>query len=193
MTAHPLRHRRAHGPGDRFQPGHRAGPRPGPGGGRLPGGPQRTRRRPPHRGRRRPPRRRPHGRVRRDRRSVRGGRDRGGRGAGGPARHPGQQRRHATRAPLLEFADADWHRILDTNLTSAFLVAGGGAPDDGTRPRQDRQHLLALQSEVVRPGIAPLRGHQGRAGRCSPRACARTGARTASRSTVSVPATSRRN
>ncbi|MGW3866712.1 SDR family NAD(P)-dependent oxidoreductase, partial [Streptomyces sp. NPDC005047] len=26
------------------------------------------------------------------------------------------------RAPLLEFADADWHRILDTNLTSAFLV-----------------------------------------------------------------------
>lgn len=26
------------------------------------------------------------------------------------------------RAPLLDFADDDWHRIVDTNLTSAFLV-----------------------------------------------------------------------
>jgi gluconate 5-dehydrogenase len=26
------------------------------------------------------------------------------------------------RAPLLEFTDTDWHQILDTNLTSAFLV-----------------------------------------------------------------------
>ena len=26
------------------------------------------------------------------------------------------------RAPLLEFPDAEWYRLLDTNLTSAFLV-----------------------------------------------------------------------
>ncbi len=28
------------------------------------------------------------------------------------------------RAPLLSFTDADWHRILDTNLTSASSSAG---------------------------------------------------------------------
>lgn len=31
------------------------------------------------------------------------------------------------RARLLEFGDADWHRILDTNLTSAFLVGRAAA------------------------------------------------------------------
>jgi gluconate 5-dehydrogenase len=31
------------------------------------------------------------------------------------------------RTPLLEFGDADWHRILDTDLTGAFLVGRAAA------------------------------------------------------------------
>ncbi|TPQ16644.1 glucose 1-dehydrogenase [Streptomyces sporangiiformans] len=65
------------------------------------------------------------------------------------------------RAPLLEFADADWHRILNTNLTSAFLVGREAA-----RRMTDRGHgkivnICSLQSEVVRPGIAPYAATKG--------------------------------
>lgn len=65
------------------------------------------------------------------------------------------------RAPLLEFTDSDWHRILNTNLTSAFLVGREAA-----RRMTDRGHgkiinICSLQSEVVRPGIAPYAATKG--------------------------------
>ncbi|MGY0022828.1 SDR family oxidoreductase [Streptomyces sp. cg35] len=65
------------------------------------------------------------------------------------------------RAPLLEFTDADWHRILDTNLTSAFLVAREAARGMVARGHGKIVNICSLQSEVVRPGIAPYAATKG--------------------------------
>ncbi|GAB2749187.1 SDR family oxidoreductase [Streptomyces bullii] len=65
------------------------------------------------------------------------------------------------RAPLLEFGDADWHRILDTNLTSAFLVGREAARRMTERGHGKIVNICSLQSEVVRPGIAPYAATKG--------------------------------
>ncbi|MCQ4214097.1 MULTISPECIES: SDR family oxidoreductase [Streptomyces] len=65
------------------------------------------------------------------------------------------------RAPLLEFTDADWHRILNTNLTSAFLVAREAARGMVARGHGKIVNICSLQSEVVRPGIAPYAATKG--------------------------------
>jgi len=65
------------------------------------------------------------------------------------------------RAPLLEFTDADWHRILDTNLTSAFLVGREAARYMTARGHGKIVNICSLQSEVVRPGIAPYAATKG--------------------------------
>jgi gluconate 5-dehydrogenase len=65
------------------------------------------------------------------------------------------------RAPLLEFTDADWHRILNTNLTSAFLVGREAARRMTERGHGKIINICSLQSEVVRPGIAPYAATKG--------------------------------
>ncbi|MET8978698.1 glucose 1-dehydrogenase [Streptomyces sp. NPDC004539] len=65
------------------------------------------------------------------------------------------------RAPLLEFTDSDWHRILDTNLTSAFLVGREAARYMTARGHGKIVNICSLQSEVVRPGIAPYSATKG--------------------------------
>ncbi|GHH75148.1 gluconate 5-dehydrogenase [Streptomyces sulfonofaciens] len=65
------------------------------------------------------------------------------------------------RAPLLEFTDSDWHRILDTNLTSAFLVGREAARRMTGRGHGKIIDICSLQSEVVRPGIAPYVAAKG--------------------------------
>ncbi|GHF21758.1 SDR family oxidoreductase [Streptomyces griseoluteus] len=65
------------------------------------------------------------------------------------------------RAPLLEFTDSDWHRILDTNLTSAFLTGREAARRMTRRGRGKIVNVCSLQSEVVRPGIAPYAATKG--------------------------------
>ncbi|NUS85100.1 MAG: SDR family oxidoreductase [Streptomyces sp.] len=65
------------------------------------------------------------------------------------------------RAPLLEFTDADWHQILDTNLTSAFLVGREVARRMIERGHGKIVNICSLQSEVVRPGIAPYAATKG--------------------------------
>ncbi|MFC8092798.1 SDR family oxidoreductase [Streptomyces sp. NPDC057301] len=65
------------------------------------------------------------------------------------------------RAPLLEFTDTDWHRILDTNLTSAFLVGREAARRMTERGHGKIINICSLQSEVVRPGIAPYAATKG--------------------------------
>ncbi|MFH0179255.1 SDR family oxidoreductase [Streptomyces cacaoi] len=65
------------------------------------------------------------------------------------------------RAPLLEFADSDWHRLLDTNLTSAFLVGREAARGMTERGHGKIINICSLQSEVVRPGIAPYAATKG--------------------------------
>ncbi|MBC2866664.1 SDR family oxidoreductase [Streptomyces mexicanus] len=65
------------------------------------------------------------------------------------------------RAPLTEFTDTDWHRILDTNLTSAFLVGREAARRMTGRGHGKIINICSLQSEVVRPGIAPYAATKG--------------------------------
>ncbi|RVU25206.1 SDR family oxidoreductase [Streptomyces antnestii] len=65
------------------------------------------------------------------------------------------------RAPLLEFTDTDWHRVLDTNLTSAFLVGREAARGMVARGHGKIINICSLQSEVVRPGIAPYAATKG--------------------------------
>jgi gluconate 5-dehydrogenase len=65
------------------------------------------------------------------------------------------------RAPLLEFTDSDWHRILNTNLTSAFLVGREAARGMTERGHGKIVNICSLQSEVVRPGIAPYAATKG--------------------------------
>ncbi|MFI6655768.1 SDR family oxidoreductase [Streptomyces sp. NPDC050523] len=65
------------------------------------------------------------------------------------------------RAPLIQFTDADWHRVLDTNLTSAFLVGREAARRMTERGHGKIVNICSLQSEVARPGIAPYAATKG--------------------------------
>lgn len=65
------------------------------------------------------------------------------------------------RAPFTEFLTEDWHSLLATNITSAFLVGREVA-----RRMQPRGHgriinIASLQAEVSRPGIAPYAATKG--------------------------------
>ncbi|MEU1462819.1 SDR family oxidoreductase [Streptomyces sp. NPDC005727] len=65
------------------------------------------------------------------------------------------------RAPLLDFTDEDWHGLLHTNLTSAFLVGREVARRMVPRGHGKIVNICSLQSEVVRPGIAPYSATKG--------------------------------
>ncbi len=65
------------------------------------------------------------------------------------------------RAPLDEFADADWHRIMKTNLDSAYYV--GQAVARKMLPRRHGKiiNICSVQSELGRPGTAPYMASKG--------------------------------
>ena len=65
------------------------------------------------------------------------------------------------RAPLTEFADADWYRLLDTNLSSAFLVGREAARRMVPRGHGKIINICSLQSEAARPGIAAYAATKG--------------------------------
>jgi gluconate 5-dehydrogenase len=65
------------------------------------------------------------------------------------------------RAPFTEFAVDDWHELLATNLTSAFLVGREVARRMQPRGRGKIINIASLQSEVSRPGIAPYAATKG--------------------------------
>lgn len=65
------------------------------------------------------------------------------------------------RSPLVDFADEDWYRLLNTNLTSAFLVGREAARRMIPRSRGKIINICSVQSEVVRPGIAPYSATKG--------------------------------
>ncbi len=65
------------------------------------------------------------------------------------------------RAPLTEFSDAAWRRILDTNVTGAFLVARETARRMVPRGRGKIINICSLQSEAARPGIAAYAASKG--------------------------------
>jgi len=65
------------------------------------------------------------------------------------------------RAPFIEFATEDWHWLLNTNLTSAFLVGQEVARRMAPRGRGKIVNVCSVQSEVARPGIAPYAATKG--------------------------------
>jgi gluconate 5-dehydrogenase len=65
------------------------------------------------------------------------------------------------RAPLLDFPGDAWHRVLETNLTSAFLVGRAVARGMVERGRGKIINVCSLQAELARPGIAPYAASKG--------------------------------
>ena len=81
------------------------------------------------------------------------------------------------RQPMLDMPLADWQRLLDTDLTSAFIVGPGRRAGHGrARLRQDHQRLLGdeLGDQARHRGV---RGGQGRPGHADPSMCAEWAAR----------------
>lgn len=65
------------------------------------------------------------------------------------------------RTPFVDFAEADWQRLLDTNLTSAFLVGREVARRMVPRGAGKIVNICSLQSEVARPGIIAYSATKG--------------------------------
>ena len=65
------------------------------------------------------------------------------------------------RAPMFEFPEAEWHRIIETNLTSAFLVGRAAARGMVERGRGKIVNVASLQSQIARPGTAPYAASKG--------------------------------
>lgn len=65
------------------------------------------------------------------------------------------------RAPIAEFADDDWHELLATNLTSAFLLSRRVARGMIERGSGRIVSIGSVQSQLARPGIAPYSATKG--------------------------------
>jgi gluconate 5-dehydrogenase len=65
------------------------------------------------------------------------------------------------RSPLLDFPDDAWRRVLETNLTSAFLVGRAVARGMVARGRGKIVNVASLQSELARAGTAPYAASKG--------------------------------
>ncbi|WP_118134669.1 SDR family oxidoreductase [Oceanicella sp. SM1341] len=59
------------------------------------------------------------------------------------------------RKPMLELETADWRRVIDTNLTSAFLLGREAARRMATRGRGKLVNIGSLTSELARATVAP--------------------------------------
>jgi gluconate 5-dehydrogenase len=65
------------------------------------------------------------------------------------------------RAPLAEMSELQWRAVIDTNLTSAFLVARAVAPRMIARGRGKIINICSVMSEVSRPTIANYAAAKG--------------------------------
>jgi gluconate 5-dehydrogenase len=65
------------------------------------------------------------------------------------------------RAPLAEMTEAQWREVIDTDLTSAFLVTRAVAPGMIARGRGKIVNVCSLMSEVGRPTIANYAAAKG--------------------------------
>ena len=65
------------------------------------------------------------------------------------------------RAPLDQFAEADWHELMKTNVDSVFLVGQAVARHMIGRRRGKIVNICSVQSELGRPGIAPYTASKG--------------------------------
>jgi gluconate 5-dehydrogenase len=65
------------------------------------------------------------------------------------------------RAPLEEFNSDDWRRLIDINLTGAFLVAKTVVHGMIKRKAGKIINICSIQSELARPTIAPYTASKG--------------------------------
>ena len=65
------------------------------------------------------------------------------------------------RAPLEEFAQADWHELMRTNVDSVFIVGQAVARRMIPRRRGKIINICSVQSELGRPNIAPYTASKG--------------------------------
>jgi gluconate 5-dehydrogenase len=65
------------------------------------------------------------------------------------------------RAPFTEFSDADWHRLMETNVSSAFFTGREVARRMVERRRGKIINICSLQSELTRPGITAYAATKG--------------------------------
>ncbi len=65
------------------------------------------------------------------------------------------------RKPLVELTSAEWHRVIDANLTSAFLVAREIAKRMLPRGRGKIINIGSLMSGLARPTVAPYTAAKG--------------------------------
>lgn len=65
------------------------------------------------------------------------------------------------RAPLEDFPEEAWDRLLRTNVTSAFLVGKAVAKHMIARKAGKIINIASVQSELARPGIAPYTATKG--------------------------------
>jgi gluconate 5-dehydrogenase len=65
------------------------------------------------------------------------------------------------RVPMLDLELADWRRVLDVNLTSAFIVGRAVARAMVTRSHGKIINIGSVQSDLARPMIAPYTAWKG--------------------------------
>jgi gluconate 5-dehydrogenase len=65
------------------------------------------------------------------------------------------------RRPLQDFSAVDWHRLLETNVTSAFLVGRAVGTRMLERGAGKIINVCSVQSELARPTIAPYTATKG--------------------------------
>jgi gluconate 5-dehydrogenase len=65
------------------------------------------------------------------------------------------------RAPLEAFSLEDWRRLMDINLTGAFLVARAVVQEMIRRKAGKIINICSIQSELARPTIAPYTAAKG--------------------------------
>jgi gluconate 5-dehydrogenase len=65
------------------------------------------------------------------------------------------------RAPLLDFPDDAWQRLLDTNVTSAYLVGRTAARGMVERGHGKIVNVASVQSRLARPGVAAYAATKG--------------------------------
>ena len=105
----------------------------------------------------------PRGGVRRDGRGRGRGRLRpAGRGGGRGGRAVQQRRHPSARGPIVDCTAETWRRVLDTNLTSAFLIGREAARRMIARGRGGKVvNTGSLMSAVGRATVAPYTAAKG--------------------------------
>jgi gluconate 5-dehydrogenase len=65
------------------------------------------------------------------------------------------------RKPLVEFSSAEWRKVIETNLTSAFVIGREAAKRMIPRKRGKIVNIGSLASELARPTVGPYTAAKG--------------------------------